>query len=137
MGGWACWGSRGRGGAWRPGSTLELHIVINDMAKVDASTRSRSPRIPRWNVADSQLRDEHQRQKYVPLLARQGARLASVSPSRVRGVMRQHADTAVRRNAHYVLTDQIFITHGGVGEIFVVTAVTEPGKGTKASARSS
>ncbi|HEU4797614.1 MAG TPA: acyl-CoA dehydrogenase family protein, partial [bacterium] len=26
---------------------------------------------------------------------------------------------------------KVFITHGGVGEIFVVTAVTDPGKGTK------
>jgi len=40
--------------------------------------------------------------------------------------------TAVRKGSHYVLNgSKIFITHGGVGEIFVVTAVTEPGKGTK------
>jgi butyryl-CoA dehydrogenase len=38
----------------------------------------------------------------------------------------------VRKGAHYVLNGtKIFITHGGVGEIFVVTAVTDPGKGTK------
>jgi butyryl-CoA dehydrogenase len=38
----------------------------------------------------------------------------------------------VRKGAHYVLNGtKVFITHGGVGEIFVVTAVTDPGKGTK------
>jgi butyryl-CoA dehydrogenase len=40
--------------------------------------------------------------------------------------------TAVRRGSYYLLNgSKIFITHGGVGEIFVVTAVTEPGAGTK------
>ncbi len=40
--------------------------------------------------------------------------------------------TAVHKGAHYVLNgSKIFITHGGVGEIFVVTAVTDPSKGTK------
>jgi alkylation response protein AidB-like acyl-CoA dehydrogenase len=38
----------------------------------------------------------------------------------------------VRKGSHYVLNGtKIFITHGGVGEIFVVTAVTDPGKGSK------
>ena len=40
--------------------------------------------------------------------------------------------TAVRRGDRYVLTGtKRFITHGGVGEIFVVTAVTDPARGTK------
>jgi butyryl-CoA dehydrogenase len=40
--------------------------------------------------------------------------------------------TAVRKNGHFVLNGvKRFITHGGVGEIFVVTAVTDPSKGTK------
>jgi alkylation response protein AidB-like acyl-CoA dehydrogenase len=40
--------------------------------------------------------------------------------------------TAVRKNGHYLLNGtKRFITHAGVGEIFVVTAVTDPGKGTK------
>ncbi len=39
--------------------------------------------------------------------------------------------TAVRKNGGYRLNgSKIFITHAGVGEIFVVTAVTEPGAGT-------
>ena len=40
--------------------------------------------------------------------------------------------TAVKKKGHYLLNGtKRFITHAGVGEIFVVTAVTEPGKGTK------
>jgi butyryl-CoA dehydrogenase len=40
--------------------------------------------------------------------------------------------TAVKRGAKYVLNGtKRFITHAGVGEIFVVTAVTEPGAGTR------
>jgi butyryl-CoA dehydrogenase len=39
--------------------------------------------------------------------------------------------TAVRRGDCYVLNgSKRFITHGGVGEIFVVTALTDPAKGT-------
>ncbi len=40
--------------------------------------------------------------------------------------------TAVRKGDRYVLNGtKRFITHGGVGESFVVTAVTDPGKGTR------
>ncbi|MEX2181017.1 MAG: acyl-CoA dehydrogenase [Gemmatimonadaceae bacterium] len=40
--------------------------------------------------------------------------------------------TAVRKGSHYILNGaKRFITHAGVGEIFVITAVTEPGVGTK------
>jgi butyryl-CoA dehydrogenase len=40
--------------------------------------------------------------------------------------------TAVRRGNCYLLNGvKRFITHGGVGEIFVVTAVTDPSQGTK------
>src|SRR5438045_5596822 len=40
--------------------------------------------------------------------------------------------TAVKRNGCYVLNGvKRFITHGSVGEIFVVTAVTDRSKGTK------
>ena len=40
--------------------------------------------------------------------------------------------TAVRRGDCYVLNGtKRFITHGSVGEIFVVTAVTDPSQGTK------
>ncbi len=40
--------------------------------------------------------------------------------------------TAIRKGDRYILNGtKRFITHGGVGEIFVVTAVTAPGKGTR------
>jgi len=42
------------------------------------------------------------------------------------------ATTAVDRGDHFLLNgSKIFITHGGVGEIFVVTARTEPGNGSR------
>jgi butyryl-CoA dehydrogenase len=42
------------------------------------------------------------------------------------------ATTAVRKGSHYVLNGtKRFITHGGVGEVFVVTAVTDPSQGTR------
>jgi butyryl-CoA dehydrogenase len=40
--------------------------------------------------------------------------------------------TAVRKGSKYILNgSKRFITHGGVGEVFIVTAVTDPSKGTK------
>ena len=113
---------------------LSYMIVINEMAKVDAShaitisahtTLGTSPIVNFGTAA--------QRQRYVPLLATGkvlgGFGLTEPSAGSDAASTRT---TAVRRNSHYVLNgSKIFITHGGVGEIFVVTAVTEPGKGTK------
>src|SRR5438445_9106743 len=74
-----------------------------------------------------------QKKKYVPLLAT-GKVLGGfglTEPSAGSDAANT-LSTAVRKGAHYVLNGtKIFITHGGVGEIFVVTAVTDPGKGTK------
>lgn len=40
--------------------------------------------------------------------------------------------TAVKKGGKYLLNGtKRFITHGGVGEVFIVTAVTDPGKGTR------
>ena len=113
---------------------LSYMIVINEMAKVDAShaitisahtTLGTSPIV---NFGTTE-----QRQKYVPLLA-SGKVLGGfglTEPSAGSDAAGTRT-TAVRRNSHYVLNgSKIFITHGGVGEIFVITAVTEPGKGTK------
>src|ERR1041385_3223102 len=113
---------------------LSYTIVIEELAKVDAShgltisahtTLGTSP-IVRFGT-------EAQRQRYVPLLASgrvmggfgltepdAGSDAAGTRP------------TAVRRGDCFVLNgSKRFITHGSVGEIFVVTAVTEPGVGTK------
>jgi butyryl-CoA dehydrogenase len=113
---------------------LSYIIAINEMAKVDAShaitisahtTLGTSP-IMNFGTAA-------QKKKYVPLLA-SGKVLGGfglTEPSAGSDAAGTRS-TAVRKGSHYVLNGtKAFITHGGVGEIFVVTAVTEPGKGTK------
>ena len=109
-------------------------IAIHEMAKVDAShaiTISAHTTLgtsPIWYFGT-----EAQKQRYVPLLASGrvlgGFGLTEEGAGSDAGGTRT---TAVRRNGHYVLNgSKRFITHGGVGEIFVVTAVTDPGKGSK------
>jgi butyryl-CoA dehydrogenase len=113
---------------------LSYMIVINEMAKIDAShaitisahtTLGTSPIVNFGTTA--------QKKRYVPLLA-SGKVLGGfglTEPSAGSDAASTRS-TAVRKGSHYVLNgSKIFITHGGVGEIFVVTAVTEPGVGTK------
>jgi butyryl-CoA dehydrogenase len=109
-------------------------IVIHELAKVDAShgltvsahtTLGTSP-IVRFGT-------DAQRRQYVPLLASGrvmgGFGLTEPDAGSDAGGTRS---TAVRRGNCYVLNGtKRFITHGGVGEIFVVTAVTDSSKGTK------
>ena len=113
---------------------LSYMIAINEMAKVDAShaitisahtTLGTSPIVNFGNDA--------QKKRYVPLLASGsvlgGFGLTEASAGSDAGGTKTRA---VRKGSHYVLNgSKIFITHGGVGEIFVVTAVTDPSKGTK------
>ena len=113
---------------------LSFTIVIHELAKVDAShgltvsahtTLGTSP-IVRFG-------SEAQKQRYVPLLAQGrvmgGFGLTEPEAGSDAGGTRS---TAVRRGNCYLLNGtKRFITHGGVGEIFVVTAVTDPSKGTK------
>ncbi|MFL5500439.1 MAG: acyl-CoA dehydrogenase family protein [Gemmatimonadaceae bacterium] len=114
--------------------TLSYMIVINEMAKVDAShaitisahtTLGTSPIVNFGTTA--------QKKRYVPLLA-SGKVLGGfglTEPSAGSDAASTRT-TAVRKGSHYLLNgSKIFITHGGVGEIFVVTAVTTPGQGTK------
>lgn len=109
-------------------------IAIHELAKVDAShgltvsahtTLGTSPIVHFGTPA--------QRAQYVPLLASGrvmgGFGLTEPEAGSDAGGTRT---TAVRRNGHYVINGtKRFITHGGVGEIFVVTAVTDASKGTK------
>ncbi|HEX6964593.1 MAG TPA: acyl-CoA dehydrogenase [Gemmatimonadaceae bacterium] len=109
-------------------------IAINEMAKVDAShaitisahtTLGTSPIV---NFGTSE-----QKERYVPLLA-SGRVLGGfgLTEPQAGSDAAGTRSTAVRTNDHYVLNgSKIFITHGGVGEIFVVTAVTDPSRGTK------
>jgi alkylation response protein AidB-like acyl-CoA dehydrogenase len=113
---------------------LSYMIVIHELAKVDAShgltisahtTLGTSP-IVHFGTPE-------QRQRYVPLLASGkvmgGFGLTEPDAGSDAGGTRT---TAVRRGNCYLLNGvKRFITHGSVGEIFVVTAVTDPGKGTK------
>lgn len=114
--------------------TISYMIVIHELAKVDAShgltisahtTLGTSP-IVRFGT-------DAQKKKYVPFLAAGkvmgGFGLTEPDAGSDAGGTRT---TAVRKNGHYVLNGvKRFITHGGVGEIFIVTAVTDPSQGTK------
>jgi len=113
---------------------LSYVTVIHELAKVDAShaitvsahtTLGTSPIVNFGTPA--------QRKRFVPPLASgrvlAGFGLTEPGAGSDAGATRT---TAVRRGHAYVLNgSKIFITHGGVGEIFVVTAVTDPGAGTK------
>ncbi len=109
-------------------------IAIHELAKVDAShaitisahtTLGTSPIV--------HFGTETQRKRYVPLLAsgRVLGGFGLTEPSAGSDAAGTRT-TAELRNGHYVLNgSKIFITHAGVGEIFVATAVTDPSKGTK------
>ena len=113
---------------------ISYMIVIHELGKVDAShaltisahtTLGTSP-IVKFGTPE-------QKQRYVPYLATGrvmgGFGLTEPEAGSDAGGTRS---TAVRRNGHYVLNGvKRFITHGSVGEIFVVTAVTDRSQGTK------
>ena len=124
-----------RGARRRRARPPELIIVIHELAKVDAShgitisahtTLGTSPIVQlRHRRAEAALRAAaRQRQGARRLRPHRAERRAATPAARAR--------RAVRKNGHYVLNgSKRFITHGGVGEIFVVTAVTDPAKGTQ------
>lgn len=114
--------------------TISFMIAIEELARVCAShsivvsahtTLGTSPIVNFGNYA--------QRKKYVPLLASGsvlgGFGLTEPGAGSDAGGTRT---TAVKKGNHYLLNgSKRFITHAGVGEIFIVTAVTDPSKGTK------
>jgi alkylation response protein AidB-like acyl-CoA dehydrogenase len=113
---------------------LSYILVIEELARVDAShsitvsahsTLGTSP-ILNFGTAE-------QRERFVPLLAR-GRVLAGFGLTEPGAGSDAAATrtTAVREDGHYrVNGSKIFITHAGVGEVFVVTALTERDRGTK------
>jgi len=113
---------------------ISYMIVIHELAKVDAShgltvsahtTLGTSP-IVRFGT-------EAQRRRYVPLLAsgRVMGGFGLTEPEAGSDAAGTRT-TAVRHGDCYVLNGtKRFITHGSVGEIFVVTALTDPSQGTK------
>ncbi|MEO8194610.1 MAG: acyl-CoA dehydrogenase [Gemmatimonadales bacterium] len=114
--------------------TLCYMIVIHEMARVDAShgiTISAHTTLGTSPIVN--FGTPEQKERFVPHLA-SGKVLGGfgltepTAGSDAAGTR----STAVRRNDHYILNGtKIFITHGGVGEIFVATAVTDPSAGTK------
>ncbi|HSJ63827.1 MAG TPA: acyl-CoA dehydrogenase [Gemmatimonadaceae bacterium] len=109
-------------------------VAIHEMAKVDAShaiTISAHTTLGTSPIVN--FGTDAQKERYVPLLA-SGQVLGGFGLTEP-GAGSDAAGTtttAVRKNGHYVLNgSKIFITHAGVGEIFVVTAVTEPGQGSR------
>jgi len=114
--------------------TIAYMIAIHEMAKVDAShaiTISAHTTLGTSPIVN--FGSEEQKRRFVPLLAQGkvlgGFGLTEPGAGSDAGGTRT---TAKRKNGHYVLNgSKIFITHAGVGEIFVATAVTDPEKGTK------
>src|SRR5690348_9506671 len=113
---------------------LSYMITIHELARVDASTGlTVSAHTTLGTSPIVNFGTDEQRQRYVPLLASGrvlgGFGLTEPDAGSDAGGTKT---TAVRKGDRYVLNGtKIFITHGGVGEIFVVTAVTDPSKGTK------
>ena len=114
--------------------TLSYLIVIHEMAKVDAShaiTISAHTTLGTSPIMN--FGTDAQKERYVPLLAsgRVLGGFGLTEPTAGSDAAGTRT-TAVRKNGHYVLNgSKVFITHGGVGEIFVVTAVTDPKLDTK------
>ncbi len=113
---------------------LSYYLTIHELAKVDASHALTIS--AHTNLGTSPIMDfgtEEQKRRYVPLLASGrvlgGFGLTEPGAGSDAGGT---ATTAVDKGSHYVLNGaKIFITHAGVGEIFVATARTEPGQGHK------
>ena len=113
---------------------LSYYITIHEMAKVDAShalTISAHTNLGTSPIVD--FGTEAQRRRYVPLLAAGkvlgGFGLTEPGAGSDAGGT---ATTAVDKGDHFVLNgSKRFITHAGVGEVFVATARTSPGHGSR------
>ena len=109
-------------------------LAIHEMAKVDASHAiTISAHTTLGTSPIYYFGNERQRERFVPMLASGrvlgGFGLTEPDAGSDAGGTRT---TAVRKNGHYVLNgSKRFITHASVGEVFVVTAVTDPSAGTK------
>src|SRR5688572_10107541 len=109
-------------------------LVIEELARVDAShaiTISAHSTLGTSPILS--FGTPEQKQRYVPLLA-QGKVLGGfglTEPSAGSDAASSRT-TAVRHNGGYRINgSKIFITHAGVGEVFVVTAVTNREQGSK------
>jgi alkylation response protein AidB-like acyl-CoA dehydrogenase len=113
---------------------ISYMIVIHELAKVDAShaiTISAHTTLGTSPIVN--FGTEEQKQRFVPLLA-SGTVLGGFGLTEPAAGSDAGGTQTVARKADggYVLNgSKIFITHAGVGEIFVATAVTDREKGTK------
>ena len=113
---------------------LSYIITVHELAKVDAShsiTVSAHTTLGTSPIMD--FGTEEQKRRFVPLLASGrvlgGFGLTEPGAGSDAGGT---ATTAVDKGDHYLLNgSKIFITHAGVGEIFVCTARTTPGHTNK------
>jgi butyryl-CoA dehydrogenase len=113
---------------------LSYYVALHELAKVDAShslTVSAHTNLGTSPIVD--FGTAEQKRRYVPLLA--GGKVLGGFGLTEPGAGSDAggtATTAVDKGDHYVLNgSKVFITHAGVGEIFVATARTEPGNGNK------
>jgi butyryl-CoA dehydrogenase len=113
---------------------LSYILVLEELARIDAShsitvsAHSTLGASPILNFGD-----EEQKRRYLPLLARGqvlgGFGLTEPGAGSDAGGTQT---TAVRENGGYRINgSKIFITHAGVGEIFVATAVTDRAQGAR------
>ncbi len=113
---------------------LTYILTVEELARTDAShsitvsAHSTLALSPILNFGT-----EEQRQRYVPLLA-SGRVLGGfgLTEADAGSDASGSRTTAIRENGHYRLSgSKIFITHAGVGEIFVATAVTDRSQGSR------
>jgi len=113
---------------------MSFIIAIHEMAKVDAShSITISAHTTLGTSPIMNFGTDEQRERFVPPLASGrvlgGFGLTEESAGSDAGGTRS---TAVRKGDVYILNgSKRFITHAGVGELFVVTAVTNPQAGSK------
>ena len=113
---------------------ISYYVTIHELAKVDAShglTISAHTNLGTSPIV--MFGTEAQKHAFVPLLASGkvmgGFGLTEPGAGSDAGGT---ATTAVDKGDHYVINgSKNFITHGGVGEIFSVTARTSPGSGSR------
>ncbi|HTU00636.1 MAG TPA: acyl-CoA dehydrogenase family protein [Candidatus Sulfotelmatobacter sp.] len=113
---------------------LSYIITVHELSKVDAShglTVSAHTNLGTSPIVEFGTKEQQQR--FVPLLASGrvlgGFGLTEPGAGSDAGGT---ATTAVEKSDHWLLNgSKIFITHAGVGEIFVVTARTTPGRSSR------
>jgi butyryl-CoA dehydrogenase len=113
---------------------ISYYVTLHELAKVDAShalTVSAHTNLGTSPIVE--FGTEEQKQRYVPLLA--GGKVMGGFGLTEPGAGSDAGGTAtvaVEKGDHYVLNgSKSLITHGGVGEIFSVTARTSPGNETR------